>query len=441
MQGKVSNFDLIYSGGYIHRNVDNVNDYSDYSYSYDAFYTNTYAAFPTYFGDNFRNDSGELINPAQTIFSKNIFTKQSHELRLTSPKEGRLRGVVGLFYQQQTNITRDEYRVANLATALSITGQPGVLYLNAQDRVDKDQAVFAEMNYDLTSRLTATGGLRFFKYRNTVYGFFGYNAQVLGNGSPARASGEGQCTPPVSDANNGVRPCINIDNLASRQGETYKLNLSYKLAGDRLIYGTWSTGFRPGGVNRVANRPSYTPDYLTNFEIGWKFTWRNGGLRFNAAGFLERWKDAQFGITGTNGITEITNAGSARIFGVESDVQWAASHRLLLTGKIDTTPLAVAGSRLPVSLRFKAHLIARYHFPLDSLDAHLRGAMAMQSDVVPALDAATNQVTGNQPGYATFDLSAGVKRGNWSAELFVENAFDRRAEQSRYTSCAADNAA
>ena len=98
---------------------------------------------------------------------------------------------------------------------------------------------------------------------------------------------------------------------------------------------TWSTG--------------YTLDYLTNFEMGWKSTWRDGGLRFNAAGFLERWKDA-----------------------------------------------------------------------------HLQGAMVMQSDVVPALDTATNQVTGNQPGYTTFDLSAGVKRGNWSAELVVESAFSQK---------------
>jgi outer membrane receptor protein involved in Fe transport len=265
-----------------------------------------------------------------------------------------------------------------------------------------------------------------------------------------------------------VRPCINIDSVTTRSGETYKFNLSYKLRDDKLLYGTLSTGFRPGGVNRVRNRPAYTPDYLTNLEFGWKTTWHDGALRFNGAAFLERWKDAQFGFTGANGITEITNAGKAEIRGLEADLQWAVSRNFMLSGSltvlrskllqnacrypspsfsctepslsgaIDTTPLAVAGSRLPVSPRMKANLVGRFHFPFRSTEAHVQGALVAQSNVIPGLETAANVATGNQPGYVTFDLAAGIERGNWTAELYIDNFFDRRAEQSRFTPCNPD---
>ena len=38
---------------------------------------------------------------------------------------------------------------------------------------------------------------------------------------------------------------------------------------------------------------------------------------------------------------------------------------------------------------------------------------------------------GKQPGYSSFDLTAGVGRDRWSVELFIENAFDKRGEVVR----------
>ena len=454
VEGKVSNFDVVYAGGYIRRTFDNVADYSDYSYFYDASYVG--GSTPTYYGDKFRDDAGELISPAQTTVSRSLFNKQSHEIRVSSPQDARLRAVLGLFYQRQVAYPRDEYRVANLAAQYSVTGQPGVFYLNAQDRVDKDQAVFTELSYDVTDRLTLTGGLRYFKYRNTVFGFFGFNGLPDFNGN-VNASGEILCGAPP-DPGNAQRPCINIDSLASGNGETYKANFTYKFSDERLLYATWSTGFRPGGVNRVQARPPYTPDYLSNIEVGWKTTWLDRRLRLNGAIFFERWKDAQFGITGANGITEIINAGRSEIRGVEADAQWAVTHDLMLSASgtwldtelktdacnVNVSPcpsgevLAPAGSRLPVSPKFKANLIARYQFQVGGFDAHLQGATVTQTSVLPTLEVAFAQALGSQPAYSTFDFAAGIERGSWSAELYVNNAFDRRGEQSRTSGCAPD---
>ena len=478
IEGKIANFDILYSGGYMRRTFDSTSDYSEYSYSYDTYYHSRYGGTPcpapdpnyasyceSYYGDNFRDDQGNLISPAQSTVTHNFFTKQSHELRLSSPKDRRFRAVAGLFYQRQTGNPRDEYRVKDLAAAYSITGQPGVFYLNSQDRVDKDRAVFTELSFALTSKLSVTGGIRLFSYRNSVYGFFGYTGNGNYNGYFAGSSGEfpigeiGHCKA-QPDVNNPVRPCINIDSLVSDHGETHRANLTYKFDNDRMVYATLSTGFRPGGVNRVqTTRPPYTPDYLTNVEIGWKTSWLGRSVRFNGAVFLEKWKDAQFAISGTNGITEILNAGRAEIRGVESDLQWAVNHNLTLSasatwlhtelktnacnkasdqadcGPLQDNILAAAGTRLPVSPRVKANLIARYQFPLGGLDGHLQGAMVTQTDVVPVLETANAQILGNQPAYSSFDFTGGVARGNWSAALYIDNAFDKRGEASRYSAC------
>jgi iron complex outermembrane receptor protein len=54
-----------------------------------------------------------------------------------------------------------------------------------------------------------------------------------------------------------------------------KLSLTYRFEDGKLMYATYSEGFRPGGVNRNDGTP-YDPDYLNNYEIGWKTMWADG---------------------------------------------------------------------------------------------------------------------------------------------------------------------
>jgi iron complex outermembrane recepter protein len=466
VEGKISDFDFVYAGGYIHRQIDNVADYSDYSYFYDVYYANS----PLSFGANFVDSNGNIISPAQLTVSGDTFAKISHEIRISSRAEWRTRVVAGAFFQHQGDNTRNEYRIENLAPAYSVTGLPGVLYLNAMWRVDRDKAVFGEVAHDITDKLTVTGGLRQFGFDNTVYGFFGYNGKMLAGGNSAHTSGEQNCESGSAAIAGPGRPCINVDSRATKTGSTYKLNFTYKIDPDRMLYTTWSTGFRPGGVNRVQTRPPYTPDYLTNYEVGWKTMWFEHRLRINGAVFFERWKDAQYGITGLNGITELINAGAAEIRGIEGDVHWAATEALTLSGSVtflDTkladnackyaSPshsclepqvdsngvvlnanqvLAPAGTRLPVSPRIKGNLIARYACKIGDVAAHVQAAGIAQRAVIPDLTVANAKIVGNQPGYASFDFAAGFAKGSWSAELYLENAFDNRGQSYRYTSCA-----
>lgn len=461
IEGRIANLAVTYSGGAMRRHIENDADYSDYSYFYDSYY----AAYPAYFGDNFRDDNGDVIDPSMSTISRDRFTKQSHELRIATDQSNRVRLVAGAFYQRQTNHTRDEYRVANLASSISITGQPGILYMNDQFRVDRDRALFADVSFDVTGHLTLTGGIRVFGYRNTVDGFFGYGPFYGSDGVTPRFPGEQQCIPSTIGNVGDGRPCNNIDKKARGDDETHKLNLTYRIDDDRMVYATWSTGFRPGGINRNPLREPYSPDFLTNYELGWKTSWLAHRLRLNGAIFQEKWKDAQFGVAGLNNITEIINAGRAKIKGIEGDVQWRAMPGLTLSASAtylkaklttnscnyfnpefdcsipgpngeDNFTLAPAGSRLPVSPRFKMNGIARYEFNVGEMQSHVQGAFVYQGNVLATLDIADAAVLGRQPSYSTFDFAAGVGRDKWNVELTVENAFDKRGEVVRYTSCA-----
>ena len=459
VQGKISDFDMLYAGCYLKRNIHDRSDYSDYSYYYDTYYNNAFPSTPTYFGDNFRDNNCNLISPAQYILSTDNFTKQSHELRLSTPHDWKVHGVVGLFLQRQYNYTRNEYWVNGLADIYSISNLPGVLYLNSQRRTDRDRAIFTDWTWDMTDKLALTGGIREFGFDNTVYGFFGYNGQPTYDGY-THHSGEQLCFPGTTlNYVGAIWPCANIDNRATKRGTTHRLNLTYKIDPDHMLYATWSTGFRPGGVNRVIDRPPYHPDFLTNVEAGWKTEWFDRRLRFNGAFFTELWKDMQYALIGLNGITEYTNAGRARINGVEAEIQWRVTDGLLLTAagtRINTklldnacnmydptyqclppnSILAPTGTRLPVAAKAKGDLIARYEWHSGETEYHVQGAMTAQSNVVPLLTVADAQTTGNQPGYDSVDFAAGFKHGSWQAELFVNNAFDTRGQSTRYTQCA-----
>ncbi len=54
-------------------------------------------------------------------------------------------------------------------------------------------------------------------------------------------------------------------------------------------------------------------------------------MRFNGAIFQDDWDDFQYSFLGANGLTEIRNAGQARIKGIEADLVWAVTDGFTLS--------------------------------------------------------------------------------------------------------------
>ena len=442
VEGRISNLDLVYSGSYLKRDVDTNSDYSDYSYFYDVLYG---------YGEYIYDDAGDLIDPSQYIQGKDGYNRQSHELRLSTDTEKRLRFVGGLFMQRQEHSIEQRYLVQNLATSISVSGWEDTLWLTQQERVDRDYAAFGELSFDITDKLTATGGLRYFEYENSLEGFFGFGAGF------SSGTGEAACFDPAPF--NGA-PCKNLDKTTKDDGTIGKVNLSYRIDDDRMIYATWSRGFRPGGINRRGTLPPYKADYLTNYEIGWKTTWANNRVRFNGSIFQQEWEDFQFSLLGANGLTEIKNANQAEIRGIEADLSWAVTSGLTLSGGVAyleseltenycgfvdengnpetvcADPEAPKGTELPVTPEFKGNLTARYGFPIGGMDAHVQGSMVYSGERKSDLRTYEQSIIGSLPSYTIADFTAGVSTDRYSFELFISNAFDERAELYRFAQCA-----
>jgi iron complex outermembrane receptor protein len=460
VEGKISDWDLVYAGGWFERKVNNLVDYSQYSIAYDAQAISGGPFSPTTY-TRFLDNAGHLLDrPVQYTSNKDMYTKMSHELRVTSPAENRFRGTAGLFYQRQTDDIRAEFDVQNLPVINEVTGQKNVFYLSQQDRTDRDYAVFGEGTFDVTDKLKLNAGIREFWVNNTLYGFFGFN----NNGYSG--TGEALCFTPVVTTpgvyTGGNRPCVNTDKKVVEHGETHKINLTYQLTPDVMVYGTWSTGFRPGGNNRKPSAGSWKSDTLANFELGWKTAWFDHRVRANGAVFYEKWKGVQTSVQGANGITSIVNAGDARVEGLESDVSWAVDEHLtlsaswtgLLKAEITSTFCAptsagqvqfgctaaagnidaAAGTQLPVTPKLKADGTARYAFNVGDYKSFVQGSVVHQSSTTYSLEL-QRFLAGNTAAFTAFDFAAGTGKDNWHLEAFIENAFDKRGQLGKLSEC------
>ncbi|MFY2762881.1 TonB-dependent receptor [Arenimonas sp. MALMAid1274] len=446
VQGRIGNFDVTYAFAHLDRDLDTESDYNDYAYWYDTLF-----GYGTYFYD----DNGDLVNPSQYIQATNGYKKQSHELRIASPSENRFRFVAGVFWQKQDNDIQERYRIDDLADSLSVTGWPDTIWLTRQQREDQDQAFFGELSYDITDRLTATAGMRFFKVDNSLRGFFGFNDGYSSNPTYGEGACNTQNLPPYPNA-----PCEVFNKTVKEDDSLGRFNLSYQINDNAMVYATWSEGFRPGGINRRGTLAPYLTDYLTNVEFGWKSTWADGRLNFNGAVFSQDWEDFQFAILGQNGLTEIKNANNARIRGLEADLSWAATYNLRLSGGIAlydakltenycgftdangnpetncASPEAPDGARLPITPKFKANVTARYTFDVGSFEAHVQGQLSHEGERRTDLRTAERLILGQLDEYSMLDLTAGFGRNNWNVDFYVKNVLDERAELSRFTQCA-----
>ncbi|MBV8978627.1 MAG: TonB-dependent receptor [Alphaproteobacteria bacterium] len=451
VQGRVGNLDLTYATAYMDRHVKSQLDYSDYAFFYDTYY-DSYASPPGYLGQFYTDNNGNLISPQQIIKGYDHFTKQSHELRVVSSDEGPFRFTAGLFYQRQNHDIIQQYVVPNFADNLSIPGWANTLWLTNQVRTDQDEAAFAEVSYKIFPALTLTLGGRVFESDNSLKGFFGFSENwdnLVGFSSGMPNCFEG---PVVKNT-----PCTDLFKTTSEKGFTHKLNVNWQVNGDDLLYFTWSTGFRPGGVNRNASAASdaYRPDYLTNYEAGWKTSWLDNTLRWNGAVYWEDWKDFQFSFLGPNSLTIIANAGQARIIGMESDVVWRVSDDFTLTAggsyndaeltqpyckdptNCPATEQAPKGQQLPITPRFKGNATGRYTWNMMGLNAHLQAAVVYNGSAWPDLRTFDRNVEGQMKAYTNVDFAAGVAKNNWWAELSLENAFDQRDDLYNYSECTA----
>ena len=451
--GKLANLDVTYAGYYMDRRRSDQNDYADYGYFYDLVAGS---------GAYVKNNAGQLIDPSQVNRNHAHLTKHSQELRFATPAGSRVRAVAGLFYQRQTQLEENDYLTPGFADRLSVPGRPGQVWLTLENRVDRDYAAFGQADFDVTDKLTLTGGLRAYKFNNSLVGFYGVNTTFFGTGVRqclGRAAGGGPfgigiavvpgspCTNlGVLNADGSISPKVSKDS-----GYTWRANATYKLTPDNLVWVTASTGFRPGGINRAGTAAPFGADKLYNYEFGTKNSFLNRRLTLNAVVFQEDWKNVQvtYQQPGGSGVALISNVGKARIRGIEGDFSYRSPTGFSLSGSAAyinaklltpfipaSTVAAPAGTRLPLTPKFKGNLIGRYEWTMSNTNkAHFQLAGAYIGKRTPVLAVVAATKTGMLPAYFTLEASTGLTFGNSTIELYARNLTDARGQQSRAGRC------
>jgi outer membrane receptor protein involved in Fe transport len=249
---------------------------------------------------------------------------------------------------------------------------------------------------------------------------------------------------------------------------------------DGLLYYTWSQGFRPGGFNRASGFVSkagsplngifltpigFAPDVLTNNEVGFKTQWLNHRLQFNGTFYREDWKDVQIGLfdPGVLGnLTFTTNGPDYRVRGFETEIVARLLTGLSVTlsgtwnhselvntptlkdkaGKpIDfgalglENPYGVIGSPLAQSPPFQGNLRVRYEFPIGGdynafvqAAAARRGSSKSTTDRLALENDQKTHIDYTLPGFTTYDMSVGVAKDQWTAQIYGTNITDTRGD-------------
>lgn len=454
INGKIGDYDLVYSGSVFQRFSELQADYSDYSVFYDTLY-----GLGSYWPGN---DGQPLKNPSEEIRLIDKYGKSSNEIRILSPLDQRLHFVAGLFQEQQSHYYNDNFDIQGFPTALSVINFPTSIYTTNQTRIDRDVAAFGQATFNVTPQLELTGGVRGYEYRNSLSGFFGY--------SEAYDVFAGYTAGPGANNVNCLRftthesiNCVNLDSTVSQGGETHKLNVTYKFDPTKLIYFTYSTGYRPGGVNQIGTYGEYQADTLTNYEGGWKTSWFDKSLVWNGAVYYEDWNRFQFSFPGPNGITVTENAPEANVTGFETNVDYVYNAHLSVSGGMvftharlagnfcgldaatglliptcaDSAALALKGTPLPYTPDVKADLTGRYTFSFLDWNAHFQATIAYRDATPVGLRTVEIEGLGNLPTSTTLDLALGAERNRLSVEVFAKNVTDDHGEVDRHSSCSA----
>jgi outer membrane receptor protein involved in Fe transport len=441
-------------------------------------------------GDSF---NGSFLDAQQDKFTQ--------EIRLSSQGDT-LDWLVGLFYETSNDDWQSQF--ANATTggdglenvyAQSISrnfwewyfsnyyGTPTTLpgttsHWYSENETDWEQkAVFGEVTWHVNDQMDLTVGGRYYDRSNT-------NRYFVNNpGGPGNA-GEPSINDPVLRAarlaNNGAVP--------GREGVDQefipKISLSYSFADNKMVYGLYTRGKRPGGINRTRGVPffpaTYESDLMDNYEFGFKSMFAEGAGRFNTTVYHMAWSDYQLelvdpssdicrdangdplppdteipGVCGQPWQQVVTNLGEAHITGVNVELDYAlGEHWVLgmnaewmeaqtdsshdLDGVVDedgNTDLEVVGGlRLPLVPELKAAAWAEYHWPIQwegQKNAYFRLQWSYTGDslnILEPLPATDANLQINTPAYNIGDVRIGLQAETWDVSFFVNNLTDERAQ-------------
>ena len=414
--------------------------------------------FPGYFGsgiDLYTEYYGN--NPRFAVESKREWQDEvsSLEVRLVSNTDGApIDWLVGFSYlkqdfrlrQEDSNLGRNDYIAAVNDAGLTLIGLDGTPavgpgfftgttpnnlgYFFDNDTEFTDLALFGELTYHISDAWQVTAGARYFDQS--------FDAAQEGG---LLVSG------------------FVVDNTADIEESDVllKLNTSYDINDNTMLFATWSEGFRRGGVNavpanlvRAARGESleFEADEITSMELGLKGS-LGEKIDYTVTAFDIDWDNPQLNTNLTFlALVGVANVPAAETRGFELEVSATPMDSLQLTfgySYVDTEitesveqadRLALVGSQLPVP-KSTASIVVNYFQDLGNRGELIWSLLGSYKDETPSGTEATRGPNARRfqvfDSFTLLDATVSLEQGKWVASAFINNLTNERATSGGQT--------
>jgi len=477
IEGSIGDLEVVYAGAYTDRATDQIVDYTDYLFvgQYLPYYIcDGSVTYPGAAGPQ-----GTCQAPDLYVDSTTNTEVVTHEFRVNAPISDTMTITAGAFFSDleltELNFFTYPGSTKNLGwngvtgwapnyphtnppagTTGGNTGAgwysvPGpftapVIFWNDIRRTDEQKGVFGEVNIDLSDTMELTVGARWYDIAVDLEGsanssFYNFNAATESTCCGANLSTQ------YAPGNPNGYP-----DKAETDGVIGKATLSWNPSEDIMYYVTWSEGFRPGLLNRPvgATNPDGTysvkaevdTDEVANYEFGWKTVLRDGQLRFNGSAFMVDISGLQSTVFDPSIVNLFfsDNAADAEIRGIEGDfIYYTNINGLVVSGafsSLDTeitkslvpTADVVVGADLAFAPGFQANLAVRKEWGMSSGNTGHLQLQAARSEKSFSDIMEPNKAV--QSSHHFINFRYGVGNDDWSAEIYVDNVTDKRAQIS-----------
>ncbi len=240
-----------------------------------------------------------------------------------------------LLYTTQTE--RDAFAaytqaVYDINTTFSLT--LGLRY--AQDQVTAQENLFR-----YSEILGAPGGVL-----DSILGPNSISTYNLANGGIVDSNGDGVYEPTPKAVNGGIpvalsvyRPFVRTDSIWD-----WRINLDQQINQNLMLYYSATKGHRSGGFNLVffSQTPTYDPEELVSYEIGYKSDWLDNTLQLNGAVYYYDYQTIHTVVEEVSSLGGLSNsvleAPGGTVYGTEAELTWLATDALTLGGNFSYTP-------------------------------------------------------------------------------------------------------
>ena len=377
---------------------------------YSATITGQLGSFDVQSITSFRRMDDDLSSHIGNAFAQQTDQEQlSQELTLSSNFEGPFNFVAGGYYYHED---------FNLDTIFIFP------HYVASDA--KSFAVFGQARYDITDRLTVTGGARFTDEHKTHQG------------------------------RNGTSNLFNNDS-ADFNNTSFTAKLAYDISDNVMAYGSYATGFKAGGwspdcFSATACFLPVDEEKVGTIELGLRSQILDNRLQFNATYFDNDYDNLQISATVPGvGFTRF-NVDKTAISGFEFEVKFQPNDRFqidanlgLLNADYTSVTLPQAGGltnngvpcaggivtidcALGLDVReapeYKANISALYKLPISSGEITFGGDINFEADSYSLAANTPTVALSKIPTIMNARVAYNPKDSFWSASIWAKNITD-----------------